>query len=646
MCSSDPRPKRSPPNFLLLHSNMKPRSWLHGALFSICSAACAFAYTEAIGSETARQVCSGMYGGSNAYINVTFDSSSAGQIAMAIYEWKDVMYLGKVTKGDELLPKTYICTTDAVNQGYCKDQELGRFIVTLPDTASAHNTSIWTRRVVFPNQSKSATTKDSVSADAGFWDNPAGNPELPPEASEYSSPWKRSPVYTEGGNTTYDDDTFHIMVSNSTSSGEGVLHYKETIHYPVPNTGFYCVAAIPLTVADSQKRQSSGSGANIPGHPSYHGTVLFKNTFKGQLAAAEYPKIDFYLALTIIYTILGAAWGYLCFRHLADLLPIQYYISYLAGFLVIEMLANWAYYRFVNAHGMGVSTTILLIVVTILDAGRNALSFFLLLVVSLGLSVVRDTLGPAMRRAKILTGLHFVFGVLYSMGLVYLSLEATDALILLMFVIPLAFTLSSFLLWIMHGLAGTIAELRQRKQRYKLRMFRRLQLILIGAVIVIGAFFVLSSFSFSSRTEEDFAPNSWRWRWWLIDGYLALLYLVVFSSTAYLWRPTGSNRRLAMSDELAQDEEDAEDYDLEALESRGQPHPLNADGIPEAPRSGRRHVVGEDETVFEIGEDDEDEDGRHTGRTPTSRRTQRHSDEGPREEHEQEGLISAQRSAH
>ena len=130
--------------------------------------------------------------------------------------------------------------------------------------------------------------------------------------------------------------------------------------------------------------------------------------------------------------------------------------------------------------------------------------------------------------------------MLYAIGLVTLDLESTSGMILLMFVIPLAFTLSGFLLWIMHGLAGTIAELRQRKQRYKLRMFRRLQLILIGAVIIIGAFFVVSSMSFSNRLSEgmeaknlasslllildlDFAPNSWRWRWWLIDGYLALV---------------------------------------------------------------------------------------------------------------------------
>jgi hypothetical protein len=35
---------------------------------------------------------------------VTFDATSQGQLAMAIYEWQDVSYLGKVTIGDEDLP--------------------------------------------------------------------------------------------------------------------------------------------------------------------------------------------------------------------------------------------------------------------------------------------------------------------------------------------------------------------------------------------------------------------------------------------------------------------------------------------------------------------------------------------------------------
>jgi hypothetical protein len=93
-----------------------------------------------------------------------------------------------------------------------------------------------------------------------------------------------------------------------------------------------------------------------------------------------------------------------------------------------------------------------------------------------------------------------------------------------------------------------------------------------------------------------------------------------------------------MSDEIAQDEEDAEDYDMDALESRGQPHPLNADGIPQA-LPGRRSLDDED-VVFEIGEErdsDDDEPHKHTQR---SGRPQRSDDlEGGREE--REGLISS-----
>ena len=108
----------------------------------------------------------------------------------------------------------------------------------------------------------------------------------------------------------------------------------------------------------------------------------------------------------------------------------------------------------------------------ILDAGRNSMSFFMLLVVSLGLSVVRESLGRTMLKCKALTALHFIFGgmqlrpsilfiylicfdlVLYGVGIVELTLESTSALVLLLFIVPLAFTLSGFLLWIMYSLNG------------------------------------------------------------------------------------------------------------------------------------------------------------------------------------------------
>lgn len=47
-------------------------------------------------------------------------------------------------------------------------------------------------------------------------------------------------------------------------------------------------AVVPVTVL-AGKRQAP---TDVPFHPSYNGVVLFQNTFKGQLPAAEYPKVN------------------------------------------------------------------------------------------------------------------------------------------------------------------------------------------------------------------------------------------------------------------------------------------------------------------------------------------------------------------
>ncbi|KAG1754854.1 lung seven transmembrane receptor-domain-containing protein [Suillus paluster] len=462
-------------------------------------------------SDYSRQVCSGMWASQSTFINVTFDeSSSQGQVAMVIYEWKDVEYLGVTTSTtDDSLPKTYVCTTDAVRIGLCAYEDVGKFIFS-----------------VALNQTSTASSDSS-----GLWESPE--------------------------------------------------------------------AIVPVTVMNPTARQAP---TDVPSHPTYNGVVLFQNTFDGKLPATDYPKVNFYLAMFFAYAIVGSVWAWLCYKHVTELLPIQYYLSSLIAFLVIEMVANWVYYRYLNAHGKTTASVVFLFVVAILDAGRNALSFFMLLVVSLGLSVVCESLGPTMLKCQILAGLHFIFGVLYAVGIVELELESTSALILLMFVIPLAFTLSGFLMWILYSLSSTMTHLSVRKQRYKLRMFKRLHYILLATVAIVAIFFVISSMSFSDRLAEDYAAKSWRYRWWLLDGYLALLYFVSFWSIAYLWRPSEHNRRLAMSDEIAQEDEDAEDYDLEALQQRivaredDEITLVNSRREPEA--------LAEDHVVFEIGDED------------------------------------------
>ncbi|KAI0068150.1 hypothetical protein BV25DRAFT_1793885 [Artomyces pyxidatus] len=493
-------------------------------------------------TDYSRQICSGMWGGSNTFINVSFDSTSQGQLAMVIYEWKDYQYLGKVTSEiDDYLPKTYVCTSDAVKGGFCTTSELGRFILDIPSGTFIANTSFWSARVAFAsNGSTPPLTKTSTNTSSdGFWNNPQGNPTPPP--SEFDTPFRRQSLASRQSDGALNP------------SPTGIFVYHEPIQYLVRKTGYYCVAVVPVTVLQASPPSPPPSTTVAPQptarqdssgvHPTYKGTVLFQNKFHGQLAATDYPKTTFYLIMFISYVVLGAAWGWMCYRHITELLPIQYYLSCLVGFLIIEMVANLAYYRYLNAHGKGLASTVFLFVVAILDAGRNSLSFFMLLVVSLGLSVVRDNLGSTMRRCQILAGAHFIFGVLYAVGIVELEFESTSAFVLLLFVIPLAFTLSGFLMWILYSLNGTITQLKVRKQRYKLRMFQKLQYILLFVVFVITIFFIVSSLTFSGRLAEDYAAKSWKIRWWLLDGWLALLYFFAFGSIAYVWRPSEHNGR-------------------------------------------------------------------------------------------------------
>lgn len=188
----------------------------------------------------------------------------------------------------------------------------------------------------------------------------------------------------------------------------------------------------------------------------------------------------------------------------------------------------------------------------------------------------------------------------------------------------------------MWSLNATIQDLETRKQSFKKQMFTRLYRILMGAVVVIAAFFVITSMSFSNRLEEDFAAETWQNRWLLLDGWLGLLYLVCFCAIAYIWRPSENNRRLAMSDELATDEADADEFEIGTLRDNRLEDEENADGTDGPPRG--YNGVGNDEVVFDIGEeadsDEEGDVGRNASGGSANKKRKSDDDDGTREENE------------
>lgn len=125
----------------------------------------------------------------------------------------------------------------------------------------------------------------------------------------------------------------------------------------------------------------------------------------------------------------------------------------------------------------------------------------------------------------------------------------------LLIVLPLAGTLTAFYVWTLNSLNFTLKDLRERKQTAKESMYKKLWWCILISIFVIFGFFFLNSFSFASVNDPDYVPFHWKSRWFVLDGWLNLVYFADVAWIAYVWRPTANNRRFAMSDEIAQDDD-------------------------------------------------------------------------------------------
>jgi hypothetical protein len=204
-------------------------------------------------------------------------------------------------------------------------------------------------------------------------------------------------------------------------------------------------------------------------------------------------------------------------------------------------------------------------------------------------------------------------------------------------ILPLAGTLTAFYVWTLNSLNFTMKDLYDRKQTVKAGMYRKLWYCILISIFVIFGFFFFNSFAFAGVSDPDFVPDHWQTRWFILDGWLNLVYFADVAFICYMWLPTANNRRFAMSDELAQDDEggfeiadygvgDSDDEEDGArggarYDSAPKPKPTAPNsGVPaatssvSAPRDIPRESV-DGETIFAVGEDgdkwsdDEDDSG-------------------------------------
>ncbi|ORZ06454.1 lung seven transmembrane receptor-domain-containing protein [Absidia repens] len=374
----------------------------------------------------------------------------------------------------------------------------------------------------------------------------------------------------------------HVTGNETTSILTDTIALNHTLEkaalYKVENTGYYCVAIVPTTAA---------AGANST---YFEAWVEWKFPY-GELPAVDYPKLVLYGVFALVYLAVGLFWGVQTFRYWHDILPVQHFLSGAIFFLTVEMAFNWGFWEAYNQTGK--PSWLLLALVALLNAGRTSISFFMLLIVCMGYSVVKPSLGSAMKKCIILACTHFFFGVVYSLGTMLLSPETAGFLVLLV-IFPLSITMTAFYIWTLNSITTTLNTLVLRKQHVKALMYRRLFRLLVFSVIMVVVIFISNMFTFSDRTSADWGARNWKWRWFMLDGMLNILYFVVFVVIIILWRPTSQNARYGL-EQISQDEEEALDLEqrLEAAASR--------------PRRKGVDDDDDDAGLFELGDDFSDD---------------------------------------
>ncbi|ODQ81198.1 hypothetical protein BABINDRAFT_34204 [Babjeviella inositovora NRRL Y-12698] len=338
------------------------------------------------------------------------------------------------------------------------------------------------------------------------------------------------------------NSTIHsqIMTTYVTSLGQTTLKYQ------IKHTGYYCV----FTYSHEAE--------------SYSGTVDFRNAF-GQLSASEIPKLPLYGMLAIFYGVGLALYAWAFYRHRAAILPLQKYLVAFFGFLTAETILIWSYYDLQNQQGLKKGVLVYMFFIAILNSVKISFSLFLLLLISLGYGVVYPKLSKkVMLRCKILAGLTFITTAVY-VAPDYIVNPDSKSLAAFFVVVPAAVTFAVFYVTILTSMRTTTTFLREQRQVIKLHMYQTLFNVIFASMIVIFLGMFASTFVYFGYSSVDTIESHWKSRFFIFSFWPSIAYFFVFTSVAFIWRPTADSYMLAVSSQLPTSADQANEFDLDDL---------------------------------------------------------------------------------
>lgn len=357
----------------------------------------------------------------------------------------------------------------------------------------------------------------------------------------------RSMVHLDESNS--EDQDSSVVDNNLQSSPNDFGSSSSDAQIIVPDDGMYLLI-LKLNTTESFEAEVE---------------IKMKTPF-GYLSAVEYPLLQFYAVMCIIYVVLASIWMIVSALQWKDLLRIQFWIGGVIFLGMLEKAVFYAEYQSVNNSGSSFKGAVLL--AETLSCLKRTLARMLVIIVSLGFGIIKPRLGAMFQRVLAVGILYFVLSLIEVILRVYKNplVANTANNQAVMTGVPLALLDSIICWWIFGSLVQTIRTLRLRRNQVKLNLYTQFTNTLVASVVTSVLFIIwqVHAHKLTSCLTE------WN-KLWIDQAFWHLQFSAVLLVIMVLWRPTQNNQRYAFTPMLdgASDDEENELFMSSAFEAFG-----------------------------------------------------------------------------
>lgn len=298
---------------------------------------------------------------------------------------------------------------------------------------------------------------------------------------------------------------------------------------PLLDTNDYNGTATKMRVPHSGVYIMVLSNCGEVDHGTISGSVIVRNSY-GFLPGNEYPKLPFFIALSIVHSCMAAIWLHMLYKSHSNLFQIQKVMTVVLVLPVLDAVL-WSI-NFYVWNVVGSRNTAMTVAALLTQVLKKLASYVFLLVASLGWGVTRPHLGHGfVVKLALFCFLYFSFSFCKEVEMNFRPPNSPSTLGATLWISNFLLN-CGLLIWICRSLRVVIKSLSEQQQFDRLLLFQRLRCILVFALVMAAVLLACQMVSLQQSLSV-----MWKYAWLWDAGIPCSLFFAIHASMMYLWAP-------------------------------------------------------------------------------------------------------------